>query len=636
MYIRATLIRNSHTGERYTTHRLVRSMREGKKVRQCTLLNLGRHFDVPKDEWKSLCQRLEEILGLQAPLIETVYPALVERHAQRIAAQLLARESERVSSPPHNPVGADEPQATHADAPDASPSASSAPASAANAQAEDMQSVDVNSLDLVRPRSVGVEHVALWAMDQVGFVPLLTELGLSGPMRAAVLGSVIGRMAEPGSEQATYRWLCNRSALGELLDVDFETMRSEQLYRASDALYTHREAIERTLFGRVSDLFALRSTVTLYDLTNTYFEGDARRNDKAQRGHSKEKRTDCPLLTLGVVLDGNGFVRHSQVFEGNAVESQTLAEMLEGLRAPTDALVVMDRGIATEANLQWLSEQGYRYLVVSRERHRQIDQDQAVTITTASAQTVKLQKVLSEDGREARLYCYSEQRAETEKGIEQRFSQRFEKGLQAIHDGLSRPRTRRKLSTIHERIGRLKANNAGVAQHYRIEVVADDSGEKAIAIRWERDPKAHTRATHPGVYCLRSNEVSWDEETMWRTYTTLTDLEAVFRSLKSELGLRPIYHQTPQRCEGHLFITVLAYQFVQIIRYRLRQAGISERWGGLRQHLAGQVRVTASFNRADGRRLHVRKTTQAETQQIAIYTALGLDPAPGGVRKMIV
>ena len=142
--------------------------------------------------------------------------------------------------------------------------------------------------------------------------------------------------------------------------------------------------------------------------------------------------------------------------------------------------------------------------------------------------------------------------------------------------------------------------------------------------------------THPGVYCLRTNQPDWDEETLWRTYVTLTDLEAVFRSLKSELGLRPIFHHKPIRAEGHLFITVIAYQLVQVIRQRLRQHRERASWGHRRRILEGHQRITATFRRADGHTLHVRKATRAEPPQQAIYDALGVDPEPGGIRKTIV
>ncbi len=359
--------------------------------------------------------------------------------------------------------------------------------------AADVQAVDVNTLELVRPRSVGVEHIGLWAMCQVGFPELLLELGMSSPIRAAILGVIIGRMAAPGSELAAHRWLGQQSSLGELLDVDFERMPLMTLYRASDALMKYRDIIERTLFNRVHDLLGLNITVTLYDLTNTYFEGTAAANPKANNGRSKEKRSDCPLVTLGRVLDGSGFVRRSETFEGNVSEGKTLERMLNGLGAPAGALVVMDAGIATEANLIWLSEHGYRYLVVSRERARQFEAETAIPIETAAGATVHIQRVDDPDNKEVRLYCYSEQREQKEQGINRRFCERFEAGLKNIADGLGKPRTEKRLDKLHQRIGRLKEKSKGVSQHYDIELLPDASGKQVVELRWTKQPQAGTR-----------------------------------------------------------------------------------------------------------------------------------------------
>ena len=604
MFIRRTKTRTVGTQDHYFTYRLVRSVRRGDKVRQRTLLNLGAHFDLPPAQWSLLYQRLDDLLAGQATLID--YPAAVEDHAQRIVAQLISRQAE-----------------TSPDADDTS-------------SAGDLHRVDVDSLQLVRPRTVGVEHVALWAMQQVGLRALLAQLGLNSRQQAAAVASIIGRLAAPGSERATHRWLRDTSALGDLLAVDFEKYSLMQLYRASDALMAHREAIEAHLFGAAMTLFELQPTVTLYDLTNTYFEGDAGSQEKAQRGHSKEKRSDCPLLTLGLMLDASSFVRRSQVFAGNVSEPHTLAEMLTALQAPKGALVVMDRGIATQDNITWLAAQGYRYLVVSRERKRTFDLASAMTVTTATQQPVHLHKVLSEDGQETRLYCYSEAREEKEKAIAERLAKRFENALTTLSEGLSRPRTQKRIDKIWQRIGRLKEKSRGVAQHYDIDVTSSEDGTQAIAITWRRQPVNGSMLTHPGVYCLRSNQTDWDEETLWRTYITLTDLEAVFRSLKSELGLRPIYHHKALRTEGHLFITVIAYQLVQVIRRRLRQHGQSESWSLLRRILNGQQRITATFRRADDCALHVRKATVAETPQREIYQALGISESPGGIQKAVI
>ena len=601
MFIRRSPTRNKATGESYFTFRLVRTERVGDKVRQVTLLNLGRHFPLAQDQWPSLCARIEQLTCGQASLLPVELSEAGERLAQRYAAQLVARA-------------------------EPSPAAEAAPAPVTVAVAPE-------SLDLLRPRTVGVEHAGLWALSTLGLLDLFRELGLTTAQQAALIGNLIGRMAQPASELATWAWLRETSGLGELLDVDFEAFPLMALYRASDVLVKHRERIEAHVFDRVKDLFALEETVTLYDLTNTYFEGEAAGQPKAQRGRSKEKRSDCPLVTLALVVDGSGFVRRSKVFAGNAAEAATLAEMLEGLKAPPGALVVMDAGIATADNLRWLVERGYRYLVARRGGHRPFDPEQAVAFESTGGDEIRIQKVLSEDGQEARLYCQSPGREAKDNAIAARFCSRFEAGLDKLAQGLAKPRGEKRQARILERIGRLKEASRGVGQHYDITVEAE--GERVTALRWVRQPVAGTALSHPGVYCLATNETGWDEATLWRTYTTLTDLEAVFRSLKSELGLRPIYHHKESRTDGHLFISVLAYQCVQLIRRRLKEQDINDSWTRLRRILSVQTRITASFRQIDGHTLNIRKPSRAEPGLLAIYHALGIDPRPGGTRKLI-
>lgn len=222
-----------------------------------------------------------------------------------------------------------------------------------------------------------------------------------------------------------------------------------------------------------------------------------------------------------------------------------------------------------------------------------------------------------------------------ESGIMARFCTRFEAGLTKLATGLTSSRGEKRADRIQERLGRLKASSRGAGQHYTVTLETDAAGQVVTALRWEKTPVPGTMLTDPGVYCLRSNELSWDAETLWRTYMMLTDLEAVFRSLKSELGLRPIFHSKEERSDGHLFISVLAYQFVQATRQRLRLHGIHDSWTSLREVLSVQRRVTASFEQRDGRTLHVRKATRPEPDLVRIYDALGLAHQPGGIQKLI-
>jgi hypothetical protein len=330
------------------------------------------------------------------------------------------------------------------------------------------------------------------------------------------------------------------------------------------------------------------------------------------------------------------------MFAGNAAEAGTLLDMLKGLATPDGALIIMDaepapaKAGATAANIAWLKEQKYRYLVVSRERGRTFDPELAVNTLTASNETVRLQRVLSEDGTEVRLYCHSAGSETKETAISARFATRFEAGLEKRAAGLSKPRGQKKLADIQQRIGRLKEKSRGASQHYAIVVTPDETGEMAASIAWTKTPVDGSMLTHPGVYCLRSNETTWDAEKLWHTYTMLTDLEAVFRGLKSELGPRPVYHHKEERTEGHLFITVLAYQLVQAIRRKLEAAGETMSWTRLREILLVQRRVTATFQQRDGHAMHVRKATVAEPALRRIYDALGIDASPGGVQKLTI
>ena len=555
-----------------------------------------------------LCRRIEEIISGQAAMVKEFIPEAIERVAQRYSGQLIDCNHKRAQTETSDITGKPK---------------------------SDFREVDINTLEQIKPRSIGVESVGLHAMSELGFVDKLTELGVNGVMRAAIIGNVIGRMAKPASELSTWNWLKNQSALGELLDIDFGAMPHTRLYHASDMLIKHRTAIEDHVFSTVQDLFSLDETVTLYDLTNTYFEGDMEANPQAHRGRSKEKRSDCPLVTLGMVLDGSGFVRRSKTFEGNVSEGTTLEKMLTGLGAPLGALVIMDAGIATEANIVWLVEHKYRYLVVRRNGVRQFDKDQSVAIQTANGETVRLQKELGEDGKEVLLYCHSSGREAKETAMLKQFSERYVAGLQHIVDGLQKPRAEKRYDKLLERVGRLKQKSMGAAQHYTLNFKTDETGKTVTDLKWERTESDGTKASHPGVYCLRSNELNWDEEKLWRTYIMLTDLESVFRSLKSELGLRPVYHSRENRADGHMFITVLAYQLVQVLRRKLKAASINDSWNSLRDTLSVQHRVTAAFKMRDGHALNVRKTTLAEPDLMKIYRALKIDSAPGGVRKMI-
>lgn len=655
MFIRRTKTRTADSGKHYYSYRLVDTFRVAERVCQRTLLNLGSGFQLPSEQWKPLAQRIEQIVVGQYEVLLPLAPE-VEREAQNIAASLLNKYA-----------GSDlllSPQKEQTDAQAESSETENSPQGQANER--DVRRVDLDSLELMNSRSIGGEAVALSALLKVRLDDKLQALGFNTKQISAAIGNIIGRMIQPGSELSTHQWLQEQSALGELLHGDDGQQSLSALYRASDLLWKHREEIETFLYRQHCALFDVEETITLFDLTNTFFEGTGKYNAHAAYGHSKEKRNDCPLVTLALVLDGSGFSRRSRIFPGNVSESGTLRQMIERLRTPADPepeqdddqegtprikrtqspsqqtlelrgppTIVMDAGIATEENVAWLQEQGYPYIVVSRKRHLEFDESKAVIVKAGEDDAVRAMRIERDDG-EIELYCHSKRREAKECAIGERFSKRFEEELEHLADGLNKPHRLKSAKKVCEKIGRLRQKYSRAAKNYEITTEHDDSGKQAIALHYRRIERAEDPDAHPGVYCLRSNRSEWDEGQLWRTYTMLTDLEAVFRSLKSELGMRPVYHQKTHRVEGHIFITLLAYNLVHQIRLALKAKGIDDSWETIRTTLSTQMRTTASVRGEHGQQIHIRKSNYPNASQQRLLRALELTWNPGKTQKTIV
>ena len=597
MFIRRTQTRSARSGEAYFTFRLVRSERIGPKVRQRTLLNLGRHFAIGQSAWPMLCRRIDEVLSGQLQLDPDCPPAL-EAHAQRIAAQLLARERTGTPAPAHQ---------------------------------HDIQRVDVDSLELVRPRTVGVEHVGLWAMDQLGLRTLFHELGLGASLRAAAIGSIIARMARPGSERATRRWLGERSALGELLEVDFETMGPMQLYRASDALMTHRETIERHLFDRAMGLFDLHPTVTLYDLTNTYFESDPPFEDKRQFGYSRDKRSDCVQVVIALVVTPDGFPLAYEVMAGNTSDKTTLAGFLgkiEEQYGRSDRVWIMDRGIPTEATLAAMREGDapVHYLVgTPKGRLTKLEKSFLARPWQAVRPSVEV-KLLAEEG-ELYILVHSAQRVLKERSMRRR---RLKKLWQRLHE-LRHQSNRR--DPLLLKLGAAK-KEAGRAWHL-VDIHVPETGESltaqpfTFALRRDRLRQAYRRE---GRYLLRSNMTGEDPATLWKYYMRLTEIEQAFKELEHDLAIRPIFHQHEERIEAHIFVSFLAYCLLVTVKHLARPhaPGLTAR--AIVEKFATLQMVDVHLPTTDGRRVVLPRHTQPNQDHKLLLHQLGLrlpeQPAP--------
>jgi len=593
MFIRAVEKRNPGSPTIYTYHRLMESYRTPRGPRQRTILNLGT-LNLPKDQWKLLVDRIEEILSGQLPLQPVEEP--IERLAAHYAPLVQQREGRRK-------------------------------AKAVEQERPEYRRVDLKSVEQHRGRTIGAEYVTLSYLRKLGMHRIFADVGLSVSETQIAELLVIARLVHPGSERATGVWSEHASGVAELIGAQVKKLSHNALYRVSDRLYENKEQIEGLLRDKESGLFGLEEKVILYDLTNTYFEGTGAECEELQHGRSKEKRTDCPLMTVGLVVDEWGFAKHSEFFPGKVSEPGTLGVMLQKLGALTGATVVIDAGIGTADNLAMLRSAGYHYVTVGRGQALAGDvdlADGAVQIKAEGNNRVTGRLIKGES--EWILVCHSEQREAKEQAMAAGFRRRFEEGLEMIRSSLTKKRGHKSYEQVLQRIGRLKERSHGIHQYYDIQI--DRSGEVVTEIRYSYAQSERAEQRYSGRYYIRTSRSDLQEAELWQLYITLTGVEDSFRSLKSELGLRPVYHRVERRIKGHLFITLLAYHVLNAIRHNLRTAGYRMRWSTLRDRLSTHIISTVTMNTEEGKRVHIRSTSRPEVFHRDIYRALGLGAGP--------
>ena len=587
MYIRKTKTRSINNTNHFT-YRLVESRRDtAGKVKQHTLLNLGAHYGIVEEsDLPLLSQRIENIITGQQSLLPLTDN--LETEAQRIANLVIKKHAK--------PLIYDD----------------------KNDQVQ-YREVDIGTIENSDIKTVGSEHLAYETAKKINLIKILSECGLSEKEINSAMATIIGRLIAPGSEVSTVNYLRNNSALDEILATDFSNLHKNKLYKISDVLIKHQNEIEQKLYSKEKELFALSEIVTLYDLTNTYFEGESNGNDYGAYGHSKEKRKDCKLVTLALVLDASGFPKKSHIFKGNIAEAGTLQSMLEKI-SNKKAVVVMDAGIATEANITWLNDNDYKYLVISRKRNQSLPDIEGVVVKDDPEN--KITTFLLKNDQEAELYCHSQGVEKRSGKILEKYINRFEEELQKIANGLQKKTGTKKYDIILQRIGRIKEKYSMVARQFDIKITADDTKAKVTAISWENTPEKQHKS--PGIYCIRTNQIELNNQQIWNTYRMLNDIEEAFRTLKTDLGLRPIFHQTTDRISGHIFISVLAYHILHSVRYQLKLSNINDSWQTIMFKLSTHYRITTSLQQKNAKPIHIRKSTRANPEQLKIYRACNI------------
>lgn len=367
-------------------------------------------------------------------------------------------------------------------------------------------------------------------------------------------------------------------------------------------------------------------------------EGQAKSNPKAVHGVSKEKRHDCPLVTMGLVMNEHGFLNRTTILPGNASEPKTLEEMIKNLSAHqglSKPIIILDAGIATEDNLKWLREYKYQYVVSARQGAPSLEYEGELVSVGDLKNLVKAALIKSDQGEEKWLYCESEAKAATASQMKRSFKHRFEEDLKKLQEGLNKPKGRRKYTKILERLGRLKEKHKKISGCYEIEVIPHQDGIHTASMQWKIiDEKMSEKLT--GKYFLRTNIISMGPKELWQLYNTLRGVEDAFRFMKSSLGLRPVYHQKGHRVDGHLWITILAYHLIQNCLYQLGQQEMRHQWKTILNIMSGRIRVTMQAATSEGKILYARSTTKAEGEQVRIYKILGMSPQILKLSKLVV
>lgn len=617
MFIKKVTKRNGRTKKKYEYLYLVESVRTDKGPRQRFILNLGT-LKLDPSEYDGFAKRIEEILTGQESLWHL--DERLEKSARNAAREIFRKQAEEINI----------------------------------RQTTDFMMVDINSIEAEEPRSVGAEYIAHSIWEELGLSEIIRKQ-MSEEVLSLIKTLVIGRLVEPASELHTWGWARDRSAVYELVGKPAGASLMS-LYRAGDRLFSMKDEIERHLSDRERDIFALTEKMFFFDLTNTYFEGKALANPKARYGRSKDKRNDCKLITLGLIIDEMGFAKSTRIFEGNKSEPVTLEVMIRELEKSIGDMevgkkrtIVIDAGIAVAENLEYLKANGYHYIAVNRGKTPfDIDGNDKRDKTVVREDPrlgIKVEIARELHDGEVYIICRSEKKKAKETGIRGRVEELFLERLTYYRQGLGLKHRPKKYRKIVEIIGRLKEKYPKAAKLYDVKVIpekgkrADDPTIAACDITWSKKESYDNETSAEGRYVLRTDRLDLSDSEIWEIYVMLTRIEYSFRCMKSSLGLRPNFHQKEHRVDAHLFISVLAYHILNIVEHRLRAAGVHSSWASVRDIFKTHERITISFKTRteDGEIMNqfIRLNSKLALEQLEIYRILKLSPVPLPRKKLV-
>lgn len=507
---------------------------------------------------------------------------------------------------------------------------------------DDIEAVKLNTLKNKDVREVGAESLCNQALEQLGIKDYLMRRGWEACQVGLACTHIISRAVHPASELKTVSWVKENSAVCELTCYNAQALTKDKLYGISKKLYQEKEGLENHLSRCTNDLFNLHDKIILYDLTNTYFEGRMAKSKKAKFGRSKEKRNDAKIIVLAVVVNTEGFLKHSDIFEGNTTDHSTLKTVIHklnwkvGYNTKNKPVVVMDAGIATEDNIRFLKSEGYPYLCVSRSNIKNYKADtesRPVQITDKRDQPIELMRVRVAGDNDNYLWVKSYAKAGKENGMHDQFSARFEEGLRGIQNGVLKKGGTKKLVKVWERVGRLKEKYPSVHNYYDLKITDNGNG-LATSLSFKRN-ESMPYDQKAGIYFLRTS-LDWaDEQTIWTIYNAIREIEYSFRILKSDLDLRPIYHKTDDGSMAHLHLGLLAYWLVSTIRYQLKQKGYNHDWREIVRTMGTQKMVTTTLENSKGDIIKIRQCSEPSDMVKDIYSKLKYKSEPMPRKKSV-
>jgi len=490
--------------------------------------------------------------------------------------------------------------------------------------------VDAKRVRVERSLDFGGPWLALELLKCLGLISFFQEIISTGRQdiewSSMALVLIICRLCHPSSELYIAEHIYEHTALSDLLGIPADKINDDRLYRALDKLLPHKQRIEIYLKNRFGELFDLEYDLLLYDVTSTYFEGQAKGNPLAQYGYSRDRRSDCKQVCIALVVTRCGMPLGYEVFAGNRRDVTTVQEIVQTMESrygQADRIWVMDRGMISEQNIEFLKESERRYIIgTAKWMLKKYERELLADDWQKVYEGLQVKVCQSPDGSETFILCRSAERREKDKAIHERFAKRIEQGLKDIEQSCSKHK--HKPITIAKRLGRLLGRNSRAAGLFQTDVIEAEDG-RAILLWRKVQAWQDWAQLSEGCYLLRSNVNDWSGQEIWRAYVQLTDAESAFRIHKTDLRIRPIWHQKQQRVEAHILVCFLAYVLWKTLGQMCRQCGLGDEPRRVFDELGRIKVVDVVLPTKSGREIRHRCVCQPTDHQAILLQRLGLN-----------